>query len=296
MALQGTLVNSRKEWNIEYLINIREQFLQQEYPLELINEQYRKVLQINRLDLLFKDPTIKNLRKKRKIIAPLIVTFSEANPPLKQWINQTITILHSNEDLKSVFPHISVVTRQNKCIRNRIMKNRYENSENKTNKITNKNTTPPSGNFKLHNKRCKVCERMIDGRTKWKINKTGRQYNIKRHYTCNTSNCIYLGECKLCPAQYIGQTTSTLQKRHYGHRQEVKGGLDGIGEHFHNHGIEKGLDINKDIDKIMEWLTLTIVASVEPDKPWTKKQLDNIEGDLQDRIMTFERHGVMNRR
>ena len=73
---------------------------------------------------------------------------------------------------------------------------------------------PPHGNFKLHNKRCKVCERMTDGKTKWKSNKTGRQYNINRHYTCNTSNCIYLGECILCPAQYIGQTTSTLQKCH----------------------------------------------------------------------------------
>ena len=50
------------------------------------------------------------------------------------------------------------------------------------------------------------------------------------------------------------------------------------------------------MDKLMEWCSILIVASVEPGKPWTNKQLDRIEGDLQDRIMTFDKQGGMNRR
>ena len=36
MALQGLLVYSREEWNLEYLHKLREKFLQQEYPLKMI--------------------------------------------------------------------------------------------------------------------------------------------------------------------------------------------------------------------------------------------------------------------
>ena len=42
MALQGLMVNSRLEWNIEYLVALREKFLQQEYPLEMINSQLKR--------------------------------------------------------------------------------------------------------------------------------------------------------------------------------------------------------------------------------------------------------------
>ena len=54
MALLGKLVNSRDEWNIDYLRELREKFLQQEYPLALINEQFSRVLSVDRMDLLFK--------------------------------------------------------------------------------------------------------------------------------------------------------------------------------------------------------------------------------------------------
>ena len=56
MALLGKLVNSREEWNISYLRELREKFLQQEYPLSLVNEQFSRALSVNRADLLFRTP------------------------------------------------------------------------------------------------------------------------------------------------------------------------------------------------------------------------------------------------
>ena len=87
-----------------------------------------------------------------------------------------------------------------------------------------------------------------------------------------------------------------MQKRHYGHRAEVKTAADGLGHHFHQHALMLGLDLNTDMDTIMQNCSLTIVASVEPDQPWSRSRLDNLEADLQDRVMTFEKHGGMNRR
>ena len=34
-ALQGVMINSRHEWNIDYLRELREKFLEQDYPLRL---------------------------------------------------------------------------------------------------------------------------------------------------------------------------------------------------------------------------------------------------------------------
>ena len=79
MALQGIMVNSRMEWNCEYLSDLREKFRQQEYPLNVINDQFRRALTVNRDDLLLRNPSV---RKKRKmVIAPLVVTFNPGNPP-----------------------------------------------------------------------------------------------------------------------------------------------------------------------------------------------------------------------
>ena len=155
---------------------------------------------------------------------------------------------------------------------------------------------PPAGNYKLHSKRCMCCERMEDGKTKLLSTKTKREYQIKRHYTCQTTFCVYVLTCKLCLAQYTGQTTKTAQKRHYGHRSEIKRGEEGMGTHFKQHAMSMGIDLNTDIDKIMKYCQLTIVGSVEPNSPGSRSRLDRLEADIQNRLMTMERHGGMNLR
>ena len=90
------MINSRHEWNLEYLRELREQFLDQDYPLKIINEEYSKKLQISRKDLLFNQ----NRKKKRTVIAPLVLTFNPGNPQIKKWINQEINIMHEDPKLK----------------------------------------------------------------------------------------------------------------------------------------------------------------------------------------------------
>ena len=50
------------------------------------------------------------------------------------------------------------------------------------------------------------------------------------------------------------------------------------------------------MDEIMEFCQLTIVASVEPRLPDCQARLDRLEADIQNRLMTMERHGGMNLR
>ena len=116
------MINSRTEWNLEYLEGLREKFLQQEYPLDLINKQFAKALSVDRSDLIFSNPSKK--KQKRIIIAPLIITESPANPPYRKWIQEEIHILHKDPEMKKTFPLVSVVSRQNKNIGRRIIKTR----------------------------------------------------------------------------------------------------------------------------------------------------------------------------
>ena len=80
-ALQGIMVNS-KEWNIEYLKELKEKFLDQGYPRKLIMEEIKKALDVDINDLLFD----KNKKKKRTVFAPLVIAFSPVNPEFKDWI------------------------------------------------------------------------------------------------------------------------------------------------------------------------------------------------------------------
>ena len=189
-------MNSRMEWNCDYLSDLREKFRQQEYPLKLINDQFRRALTVNRDDLLLRNPS---MRKKRKVVvAPLVITYNPGNPPFKSWINEHIQLLHIDPNLKTLFPKIDVVTRQNFNIKKRIMRNRFRG----TKAGEDPDNCPRAGNYQLHSKRCMCCERMEDGKTKLLSSKTKREYQIKRHYTCQTTFCVYVLTCQICLSQY----------------------------------------------------------------------------------------------
>ena len=148
-ALQGIMINSRQEWNIDYLRELREKFLDQDYPLKLVNSEFRRALEVDRTDLLFN----KERKKKKKIIAPLIVNYNPGNPDFRKWINQEIDILHQSPDTKKTFPKIDVVTRQNKNIAQKVINSKHW----KLATPRNNPPQPPPGNFVKHERNCVTC-------------------------------------------------------------------------------------------------------------------------------------------
>ena len=181
-ALQGVMVNSRLEWNIEYLSELREKFLDQGYPLKLINGEFRRALEIDRLDLLFN----KNRKVKKTIISPLIITYNPTNPNFRNWINEEIYLLHGDKKSKEIFPNISVVTRQGKNIAQKTICSRHW----KFSRPRGNGPQPPPGNFKKHSRNCKTCLRMTDSKIKFESSKTKRSYNISRHYTRESTHLV----------------------------------------------------------------------------------------------------------
>ena len=89
-----------------------------------------------------------------------------------------------------------------------------------------------------------------------------------------------------------------MRRRHYGHRDEVKRSSDGIGEHFHQHAEDLGLNLKNrdDMEKLMEQFKLVLVGSVQPGQPWTQTRLDSLEADLQHRFQCLLKHGGIGKR
>jgi hypothetical protein len=283
------MVNSRNEWNLEYLSELRGKFLDQGYPIKLINQEFTRALEVDRMDLLFSN----NNKKKRTVIAPLVITFSPANPNFRKWIAEEILMLHEEPKLKKLLPKIDIVTRQARNIEQKVVRSRHWKQKATTGPPGP--PSPPPGNFQYHQRNCKTCLRMQNEKTFFRSAKTEREYKITRHYTCQSDHIVYVAHCKLCNLDYVGQSIRTMRARHLGHRSEIRSGADGLGRHFLQHG--QGLNLKDDTifeENIMRHFELTIIASVEPGQPWTQKKLDDLEGKFQHNLMTMDCHGGIN--
>ena len=69
---------------------------------------------------------------------------------------------------------------------------------------------------------------------------------------------------------------SPESKVKYGHRSEVKRKEDGVGAHFFHHAEELGINLDTNMEDIMQYFNITIIASVEPDMPWSRDRLDTL--------------------
>ena len=94
------------------------------------------------------------------------------------------------------------------------------------------------------------------------------------------------------------KTISSVAERHRNDRSEVKTAADGVGEHFHSHLVDMGYDpkADKNIEIIMPYFDLAIIASVNGDTPGAAERLDRLERDFQHRLMTMNIHGGINLR
>lgn len=62
-------------------------------------------------------------------------------------------------------------------------------------------------------------------------------HEIKFQYNCDTSNVVYMLECRTCGMRYIGETYQPIKVRINQHRWDVKAGRDtSVAKHFEKPG------------------------------------------------------------
>ena len=237
----------------------------------MITAQFEKVLKLNRSDLIFKRNK-KNVNKKDRFAAPVIVTYHPQNPPVQRWIREDLGILHLSRQCREILPSIPVVTRQAKSVGQISVRSRHWQ---KTDQGPGQST---AGCTVLHKKNCVACKR-IKETDRFENPVTGRQYSIRRSYTCKSSWIIYLARCKSHQCRYVGQSFDQrgFVGRHYGHRQDCQSGVGGLGQHFFQH---HGGD--------MEDMEIVIIDSVQPGN---HDLLDRKEEEWIHRLRTMDNMG-----
>ena len=258
-ALLGKTVCSYPDWCERYMQRLRVKFIEQEYPEKLIDAQFDRVRKLSREDILYKQKDKKKIAAKaREMRSCLVVTHNPANPPFHKWIKSLVDTLHEDPVLKKLCPKLPIVTTQPPLVASCALKSKHWQRQ----PVPGPNPDPP-GCHRLHRQgACVCCARMDEKTTSVRITRTNREYQIKRHYNCQSSWVVYVVTCVDCQIQYIGQTIQTMTARHYGHRREVKTGADGLGQYF-LHGV--GMDLNKKEDlaslQIMGSLRLGVVKN-----------------------------------
>ena len=164
----------------------------------------------------------KQAKQDRVSVPKFITTYNPASPNIHNIIQNNLSILHTDENMKKIFPSKSI-------------KSLYRREKN-LKKILSRSLflAKPmnSENFIVSCKKHDTCKNYLLTDNKFKCKVTGRFYNVRGNFSCNSSNVIYLISLKKCEDQYIG-SASDFKARFRIHKSDIKSQKDRCGTPRH---------------------------------------------------------------
>ena len=103
---------SKQEDEQTHLTNLKQKFLDRNYPEKLVDEKFEVAKQNNRKSLIHQNRRKRNDENKVR----LIFTHSEANPPIHMWMRQCKQLLTKNEKAKQIGDKIQIGLKQPKNV------------------------------------------------------------------------------------------------------------------------------------------------------------------------------------
>ena len=228
---------------------LKDRLVSQGYPKQLVDSAVSKAGAIPRSQTLqYKDKTPNTER------TPYVITHNPSNPPLSKLIMKHVDTLHSSRRMKHASPLPPIVGERN-CLRGLLMRTKTP-----AKKQTKDNR--PIGCYTCSAKKCIICQQHLNTTTTFTSVRTKQQYTIRSHLTCQSSNIIYLIDCKKCHStQYVGETGKTLQSRFYHHRSDINIKKDTfVARHFNS------------IDHTIADLSVTAIEQIRQSDPTIRKR------------------------
>lgn len=254
-----------------FLDSLRDKFIKSNYPDNHIKEQFERATKVNRADLIWK---VKEKSKKKKFRAPFIHTHNEYGPPWRKWFNRFKHILELDDKFREILRDVRFVTKQPKNLQSILCSSKVRPAPGQVVEVVEN-----PGTFKC-GKKCHVCPRIKEG-ARFESTNTGRSYKSRVKCDCKSKFVVYLTTCRKCAGQYVGKTTNGLAIRHSTHKQRIKQGQEGIGEHYHVCGLDNfSVQV---IDQVKDWESL--------DKEVAGRRLDKLEEKWQHQLKVFEENG-----
>ena len=132
-------------------------------------------------------------------------------PNIHNIIQNNLSILHTDENMKNIFPSKSIKTlyRREKNLKEILSPSLFlAKPKNSESCITSC-------------KKCDICKNYLLTDNNFKCKVTGRFSNVRGNLSCNSSNVIYLIFCKSCEDQYIGSAID-FKARFRIHKNDIK--------------------------------------------------------------------------
>ena len=155
----------------------------------------------------------------------LIFTHNSANPPLHKWTRDSRKFLVPTRG-REFGKNVQIAYRQPRNLKKILTgcNRRVEGDGGQTIPLNER------GSFKCNH--CRVSCPILEETNKFRSTNTEKFYNIKQKITCDSPFVIYLSTCRKCKGQYVGKSETPFKLRHSNHKQEIKHGRGGLGQHY----------------------------------------------------------------
>ena len=207
-----------------HLEKLKQKFTERNYPEQLIDSQFQKAKTKDRKSLIFQERKKQSGTDKK---VRLIFTNNRGNPPLHRWMRESKKFLVSAKG-KEFGRNMQIAFKQPKSLRKIITDCRNQGGGG------GGQNTGETGSFKCNH--CRVSCPILEETKRFRSTNTERSYPIKQRMTCDSPFVIYLGTCSRCKGQYVGKSVTPFKTRHSNHKQEIKHGRGGLGQHYGPNG------------------------------------------------------------
>ena len=207
------------------------------YPDGVISCGINRALAISRDDLLRQS----NRATTETRDIPFVFTNNSCNPNVIDSIRNGADVLLPSDRMRKVMSDRRIIAarRQPQNIRSMLFRPRFD-----TNQSSVKGSVKPcksDPNRKIGpGQPCRCCD-LIDECSSIRFHNSTENFEIRHHFTCDSSNLLYALTCGNCGLNYIGQTERTVRDRCGDYRRAINTQKFTQGVHEHLHRCGKGV-------------------------------------------------------
>ena len=176
------------------------------YPITLINKgiELANSLPLN----ILRQAKVKDSKQPLAFVS----TFNRRNPELFTEAYNHLNNLRMDDKLNDILNNTKVIKskRQPNNLKQILTHAKFSQTNNDENYEVKK----------CNDRRCKVCEILIEGKI-FKFKNCQTEFEVKRNFTCNSKNVVYVIQCDSCKEEYIG-STQQLNHRVALHKSNIK--------------------------------------------------------------------------
>ena len=196
-------------------------FLERGYPSNIVTDAKNRASRIPRSQALTPKSTSES--SDRTI---LTLVYHPHNITVKNILLRNFKILQTDSKLGQVFSSPPLVAfKRDSNIRDHLVHASHRS-----------NSNLPPGNNRCHSPKCKTCPFLATTITSIK-GPSNKTFTIKSHFTCNSTNIVYIIMCTLCNKLYVGETYRSLNDRFKEHLSSAKLQRDTpVANHFNSTG------------------------------------------------------------